>query len=76
MSTTEIVVTTFVRSHGTLLEFEGTDSENYPVRFYADHRMGGDIVNALETADEEIIALVEDYMLYPLKPSEEIGGTT
>ncbi|GEM_PF-3663101 len=75
MSQTEVVVTTHVRNHGTIIEFEGLDPENYPVRFYADHRMGWDIVNALAEADEDIIALVEDYMLYPIRPSEEIGGS-
>ncbi len=76
MSQTEVVVTTHVRNHGTLIEFEGLDPENYPVRFYADHRMGWNIVNALAEADEDIVALVEDYMLYPISPSEEIGGAT
>lgn len=64
MTDTEIVVTAMTGNHGTLLEFEGLDPENFPVRFFADHRMGWDIAEALEAAEEDVIALVPDYLLY------------
>jgi len=67
MSTTEVVVTAMVANHGSLLEFEGLDPENYPVRFFADHRMGWAVAEDLEDTSDDTIAMVEDWALYPVR---------
>ena len=61
---TEVVVTAFIRDHGTIWEFEGLDPQNYPVTFYADHRMAQAVAEDLQNTDEDTIALVEDWALY------------
>jgi hypothetical protein len=66
MSPTEITVTAFIADHGTIWEFEGLDPQSYPVRFFADHRMGRAVAEDLADTSEDTIAMVEDWALTPL----------
>ena len=69
---TEILVTSFVRSEGSVVLFEGLDPEGYRVLFAVDHRPAQAIVEALE-AGEEPVAIVPHWAFLRRLPGQQDG---
>lgn len=67
---TEILVTQFVRSEGSVVLFEGIDPEGWHVLFAVDHRPAQAILEALE-AGEDPVAIVPHWAFLRRLPGQE-----